>query len=97
MELDSRTLMRDVGQEAIGICCSSRNADYGPPEENHANTAMLWNAYLNMIEHRALSGYDVCQLMALVKVARNEHCRKRDNFVDQLGYILNAYACQLKQ
>lgn len=91
---DSRAKMREVGAEAIRICCGDRNTDYGPPEDNHANTALLWNAYLVMINQRALSGYDVCQMMAMVKVARNEHKRKADNCVDQIGYILNAHACQ---
>lgn len=92
-EWDSRSKMREVGEEAIRICTGDRNADYGPPEDNHANTALLWNAYLVMINQRALSGYDVCQMMAMVKMARNEHKRKKDNTVDQLGYILNSYGC----
>ena len=68
-----------------------RGAEYGPPSENHARTARLWNAYLASRPNVPLNTTDVCFLNILQKIAR---CMSRagpskDSLEDIQGFVEN--------
>lgn len=93
MERDSREAMADMIEQLRSITTQCRIENYGPPEENHARCAALWNSYLQMIGPRALSGRDVCWMMCLLKMSRDENRRIPDNALDVAGYAINAGVC----
>ena len=66
-----------------------RNEQYGPPHINHANTARLWNAYLEAKGWDPITAEDVCFLNILQKIARSSHAITDDSIVDVIGYALN--------
>ena len=74
--------------EAASATSGPRQADYGHPAESLGNTARLWNAYLAGRKNpgAAIDGGDVARMMILVKLARDAHASKRDNWVDIAGY-----------
>ena len=74
--------------DAYNAVCGPRNKDYGPPVEDFECQAYMMSAYLtrsngNPVIVRAT---DIPALMACVKLARQAHCPKRDNWVDLAGY-----------
>ena len=70
---------------------AERGAQYGPPKENHARTARLWNAYLACRKNEPLTPTDICLLNILQKVARtmSEAGPSRDTLMDMAGYARN--------
>ena len=92
--LDVASEPRDVLDEAAEITRGDRQASYGPPDQDFARTAALWNvlftpfcdvaadgsAFLNM-PPRA-----VAMAMIALKLSREVHQKKRDNPVDIAGY-----------
>lgn len=61
---------------------TTKNISYGSPEDNFARIAALWNA----AELGNFAPSDVALAMILVKVARQMHSPKSDNWVDIAGY-----------
>ena len=76
----------------------ARMASYGPPEENHACTAAMWDAYLERrwnAAHRrgeifTLDAQDVCLMNVLQKISREANVRAEDNRLDMQGFTINA-------
>jgi hypothetical protein len=66
--------------EANLIVNGSRANDYG--ENSLPRIAQYWSTYLG----KDVTGRDVANLMILLKVAREGHKHKRDNYVDICGY-----------
>lgn len=85
----SEHAMMDVLNEARLIIFGDRNADYGPPEINHARTATLWSVYLGI----TVTPRQVCLMNILQKIGRECNCEKPDNLIDIIGYAANAAAC----
>jgi hypothetical protein len=83
----SSPLYPTILDEAAEAVDGPRQADYGPPEENHARTAALWNAYL--AAQPDISATDVCVLNILQKLSRGRHRMTRDTLVDVAGYARN--------
>lgn len=79
-----------ICEEAYRIQGGDRQQDYGDPTQNFDDIASLWNAYLMTSGEAKLSyplnARDVAHLMILMKIARNCHKPKRDNWVDIAGY-----------
>lgn len=75
-------------QEAINITSGDRRRDYDKATPNHERIAGAWNWYLGARPDAAapISPKDVSIMMLLLKVAREAHTSKRDNFVDMAGY-----------
>lgn len=75
---------------------TARGAVYGPPEENFANIAMLWRAWLRA-RHGAdlpLDAMDVGQMSALIKIARlAESPDHEDSALDAAVYTLLGHGC----
>jgi hypothetical protein len=72
------------------ITAGARREAYGPPEENHKRTALMWSSYLAARGYpRALSVDDVCYMNVLQKISRDIHSPQPDNLVDSHGYLNN--------
>lgn len=72
----------DILEEALRITRGDRQAQYGPPDQDFQRTAKIWSA-LKGIE---LTANDVAMFMIALKLSRQTHQRKRDNWVDIAGY-----------
>lgn len=68
--------------EAKAIVCGDRDEQYGNPENAFWCIAEMWTSYLGT----EITASNVCDMMVLLKVARNSHQQKRDNLVDIAGY-----------
>lgn len=78
-------------EEATRITTSDRDKQYGNPEDNFQNIAMIWNAYWNakhgLRQGSHFNSADVAQLMILMKAARlATNPSHWDSLVDQAGY-----------
>lgn len=91
-QVEGHQVFKHIALEAKEIV-EERGQSYGPPSENHACTADLWNAYLwrrgLLAFGEALDQEDVCVLNVLQKISRQANTRKRDNLVDILGFVIN--------
>lgn len=78
----------DICAEALRIQGADRQQDYGTPKQNFDDIATIWNAYLETVSTNPpkLLARDIAHLMILMKIARNNHKAKRDNWVDIAGY-----------
>lgn len=66
---------------------TAKPKEYGEPENVFSLIADLWSDYLS-VKNGALElmPADVASMMILLKVARNAHGEKDDNWVDIAGY-----------
>ena len=87
------------------LTCGDRNKSYGPPEENLANIASLWEAYINTNQRcfrREENGWkvkltseDAAWLLSLTKMARSfQPGFHFDNYVDAAAYSAIAGECR---
>ncbi len=72
----------DVLLEALELTTGDRQNQYGPPDQDFARTAKMWSA-LKGIE---FTTEEVAAFQCCVKLSRNTHQSKRDNWVDLAGY-----------
>jgi hypothetical protein len=77
-----------VCEEALRIQGGDRQQDYGSPTKNFQDIADMWTNYLEITNGTMpqIHARDVAQMMILMKIARNCHKPKRDNWVDIAGY-----------
>lgn len=76
-------------EEAARLCGGSRQDDYGGPVGDFTRTAKMWSAMKGVdFEPR-----EVALFMAAVKISRECHRSKRDNWVDLAGYAHCGYQC----
>lgn len=61
---------------------TAKPEEYGMPENAFGLIADLWSDYLNV----GIEPADVANMMILLKIARNKHGKKDDNWVDIAGY-----------
>jgi hypothetical protein len=74
--------MSTILDEAKEIIFGDREKTYGHPTKNLKLIAELWSAYLR----RPVGPQDVCMMMILLKVARQNNAHTRDNLTDICGY-----------
>ncbi len=72
----------DILVEALRITSGERQDQYGPPDEDFARTAKMWSA-LKGVDFTA---EEVASFLICVKLGRNAHQAKRDNWLDIAGY-----------
>lgn len=77
---------RECLEAATKAVCFDRNADYGDAENNLGRIADLWNHLGVRRSDDLISASDVALMMILVKVARQAHSSKTDNWIDIAGY-----------
>ena len=73
----------DVLYTADSLINGDRQNDYGEAHESFEAIARMWEAYLGM----HIEGRDVCNLMALLKIARLRNGPHDDSSVDACGYL----------
>jgi hypothetical protein len=75
-------------REAEKLVTGDRNKSYGSPVQNFQNTADLWNTqFRHMLKDDAeFTAAHVAQAMVLLKMARMIAGKKRDNWIDVIGY-----------
>ncbi len=83
----------NILNEADQITGGDRQRDYGHPRDNHARTAALWTAYLELVGATlpagGLTARQVCWLNILQKISRDVNAAKRDNLTDVAGFARN--------
>lgn len=92
---DVKDYQEDILVEALRITGGDRQADYGPPNQDFERTAGMWSAYLmhKLKEGENLRDFDVACMMIHLKTSRQQHQRKRDNWVDIAGYARCGQIC----
>jgi len=85
----------DILAEASRITRGSRQAQYGPPDQDFRRTAGMWSAlFLSKLKDGVtFEPRDVALAMILLKTSRETHQRKRDNWVDIAGYASCGSRC----
>jgi hypothetical protein len=73
----------DILKEATALINGDREDAYGSPKESFHCIATMWSAYLGW----NVTAADVCNMMALLKVARMRIGPHRDSSVDGAGYM----------
>jgi len=79
----------DVLEEALQITRGDRNATYGPPDQDFRRTAAMWTALKGV----PFEPFEVAAFMVALKLSRQTHARKRDNWVDIAGYARCGQIC----
>lgn len=72
-----------VLHQAIDLINGDREKDYGSPAENFQTIADMWSAYLGY----SVASRDVCNMMALLKIARLRNGQHRDSSLDGAAYL----------
>jgi hypothetical protein len=73
----------DILNEANALINGDREDAYGSPKESFHCIATMWGAYLGW----HVTAADVCNMMALLKIARLRNGPHRDSNVDGAGYM----------
>lgn len=79
----------DILEEALRITKGDRQAQYGPPDQDFYRTAQLWSA----IKGVDFEPREVAMFMIALKLSRETHQCKRDNWVDIAGYARCGSLC----
>jgi hypothetical protein len=69
--------------KADALINGDREKDYGTPQASFGCIATMWGAYLGY----PVTTADVCNMMALLKIARLRTGPHRDSSVDGAGYM----------
>ena len=73
----------DILNEASALINGDREQDYGTPKDSFGCIAYMWTAYLG----HPVTASEVCNMMALLKIARLRNGPHRDSNVDAAGYM----------
>ena len=73
----------EILEEAERLINGDRQDDYGDAAEGFQAIAQMWTAYLGT----AMNGRDVCNMMALLKIARLRNRPHADSSIDGAGYL----------
>lgn len=95
MKPESDDAILDVLLEAYEVTRGDRQNHYGPPDQDFARTAGMWSALFSdmLKEGVRFEPFHVAQAMILLKMSRQLHQRKRDNWVDTAGYARCGALC----
>ena len=78
--MNKRTEILETAKHLVN---GDRQEDYGDAVESFQAIAEMWSACLGV----AVSGRDICNLMALLKIARLRNGPHEDSSVDGAGYL----------
>lgn len=77
-------IREEILRIASECVCSTREEDYGSPEENFKAIAEVWSWWLG----HEITDHDVTIMQALLKVARLKTGKpKDDTYIDTCGYM----------
>ena len=88
--LNSTPVNEDVLEEALRITKGDRQNQYGPPDQDFQRTAAMWSALKGV----QFTAQDVAAFMIVLKLSRQTHQNKRDNWVDIAGYARCGSLCR---
>ena len=88
--LNSTLVNEDVLEEALRITKGDRQNQYGPPDQDFQRTAAMWSALKGV----QFTAQDVAAFMIVLKLSRQTHQNKRDNWVDIAGYARCGSLCR---
>lgn len=80
--IDMAPPAKSILEEASRITAKDRRDAYGHPLDNFARTGAYWSVKLGI----PITAEDVAEMMILLKQARNDHKRDRENYLDIAGY-----------
>jgi hypothetical protein len=85
----------DILEEALRITGGDRQNQYGPADQDFRRTAEMWSGlFRDMLKDGvSFEPYHIAQAMILLKMSRQLHQRKRDNWVDTAGYARCGQVC----
>lgn len=85
-------------QTALEAVTGPRNEDYGPPSDDFTTQAEMFSSYLSRTNGRPVyvTASDIAALMILVKLARQAHRPKQDNWIDAAGYAACGAECDAR-
>lgn len=89
VEISTPLKDEDVLEEALRITKGDRNAQYGPPDQDFQRTDAMWSALKGV----PFEAKEVAMFMVALKLSRETHQRKRDNWVDIAGYARCGSLC----
>lgn len=80
---------------AANAVCGERNDSYGPPSEDFATQAAMISAYLTRSNGYLVivTATDIAPIMICVKLGRQAHTAKQDNWIDIAGYAACGAEC----
>jgi len=79
----------DVLEEALRLTRGDRQNQYGPPDQDFRRTADMWTALKGVkFEPKDVAMFTIC-----MKLSRETHQKKRDNWVDIAGYARCGHIC----
>ena len=86
---------KDILLEAYEVTTGDRQNQYGPPDQDFRRTAEMLNALFGdmLKEGEAFKPFHIAQIMILLKMSRQLHQRKRDNWLDAAGYARCGQLC----
>lgn len=81
-----------IAAEAV---CGERNESYGSPTDDFATQAEMISSYLSRTNgyRVVVTASDIAAMMILVKLARQAHRPKPDNWIDAAGYAACGAQC----
>lgn len=83
-----------VLEEAASLVNGDRQNQYGPPDQDFTRTAEMWNALFGgRGDGQPFRPQDVATAMVCIKLSRQTHQNKRDNWVDIAGYAYCGNLC----
>lgn len=82
----------DVLEEALRITGGDRMEDYGHPRADLTRIAGMWSALKGV----QFGAKEVAMFMVCVKLSREAHRPKRDNWVDMAGWARCGFMCEDK-
>lgn len=85
----------DILSIAYRITRGDRQSSYGPPDQDFRRTAEMWTALFkdNLKDGKVFEPFHVAQFMILIKMSRQLHQRKADNWIDVAGYARCGWIC----
>lgn len=85
----------DILEVAASITRGDRQAVYGPPDQDFKKTADMWTGMFQFIlaDGAKFEPRHVAMAMICIKLSREFHQRKRDNWIDIAGYARCGSLC----
>ena len=85
-----------IAEEAV---CGERNESYGSPVDDFSTQAEMISSYLSRTNgyRVVVTASDIAAMMILVKLARQAHRPKADNWIDAAGYAACGAQCDSEQ
>ena len=91
------TQEEDVLEEALRLTGGDRMNSYGPPDQDFKRTAKMWEPLLQTCVGSdgliSIPTRMVALCMIALKLSRETHQQKRDNWTDIAGYARCGYIC----